>query len=103
MTAASIRIGLKPPHPGRFVRDEILDPLDLSIAKAAAILKVRRATLSDLVNERAALSADMALRLEKAFDVNMETLLRLQTWHDAHAARERAGRLGIKRYVPSAA
>jgi antitoxin HigA-1 len=103
MTSTAPRIGMKPPHPGRFVRDEILAPLGLSVAKAAAILRVRRATLSDLVNGRSAISADMALRIERAFDVNMETLLRLQAWHDAHAARERAGRLGVKRYVPSAA
>ena len=103
MAASTPRIGMRPPHPGRFVYDEVLAPLGLSVAKAASILRVRRATLSDLVKARAALSADMALRLERAFGVNMETLLRLKAWHDAHAARERAGRLGIKRYVPTAA
>ena len=56
-----------PPHPGEVIREEVLRPFDLSITKAAAILGVRRATLSDLTNGKAAVSAEMALRLEKAF------------------------------------
>ena len=52
---------------------------------------MRRATLSDLVNGHAALSPEMALRIEKAFGVDMDMLLRMQAWHDSHAMRERAG------------
>ena len=72
------RIGMSTPHVGAFIRDEILDELGLSVARAAEILGVRRATLSDLVNEKAALSPEMALRLEKAFGVKMDLLLKMQ-------------------------
>lgn len=72
------KTGMKPPHPGSFIRDEILDELDLPVARAAKVLGVRRATLSDLVNEKASLSPEMALRNEKAFGISMDTLLRMQ-------------------------
>jgi len=100
MPDAPIEIGMKPPHPGRFMREEILDELDLSIARAADILGVRRATLSDLVNGKAALSPEMALRIEKAFGVSMDMLLCLQAWYDTHTLRERAGEIDVKRYEP---
>jgi addiction module HigA family antidote len=67
MARKGIKIGMTPSHPGSFIKTEILDELGLSVTKAADILGVRRATLSELVNERAALSPEMALRLEKAF------------------------------------
>lgn len=101
MSDAPARIGMKPPHPGRFIREEILDELDLSIARAAEILGVRRATLSDLVNCKATLSPEMALRIEKAFGVSMDMLLRLQAWHDTHTMRERADQIDVKRYEPA--
>lgn len=93
-----IRVGMAPPHPGAFIRDEVLDELHLSISQAAEVLGVRRATLSDLVNGSAALSAEMALRVEKAFGVDMEMLLQMQAWHDAHAMRSRAREIDVKRY-----
>jgi len=96
-----IKVGMAPPHPGAFIRDEILDELQLSIGEAAEVLGVRRATLSDLVNGSAALSPEMALRVEKAFGVDMEMLLRMQAWHDAHAMRRRAGEIDVKRYQPA--
>ncbi len=82
------------------IRQEILEELGLSISQAATILGVRRATLSDLVNGNAALSAEMALRIEKAFAVSMDMLLRMQAWHDAHAMRARAGEIDVKRFEP---
>ena len=100
MAIESIKIGMKPSHPGRFVRTEILDELGLSVARAAEVLGVRRATLSDLVNEKAALSPEMALRIEKAFSVSMDTLLRMQAWHDAHTIRQRTGEIEVSRYDP---
>jgi antitoxin HigA-1 len=103
MSDAPIKIGVAPPHPGEFIRDEILEPLNLSVSEAAEALGVRRATLSDLVNGNASLSPEMALRIEKAFGMDMETLLRMQTWHDAHAIRRRAGEIHVKRYSPPAA
>ncbi len=101
MSEAFAKIGMKPPHPGSFIREEILDELNLSVTRAADILGVRRATLSDLVNEKAALSPEMALRIEKAFGVSMDTLLRMQAWHDSHAMRERASQIDVKRYEPA--
>jgi addiction module HigA family antidote len=100
MSEAMTKIGMKPPHPGAFVREEILDELKLPITRAAEILGVRRATLSDLVNEKAALSPEMALRIEKAFGVSMDTLLRMQTWYDTISMRQRAGEIDVKRYHP---
>jgi addiction module HigA family antidote len=89
---------MTPPHPGEFIREEILDELGLSVSDAANVLGVRRATLSDLVNGKSVLSAEMALRVEKAVDVKMETLLEMQTWHEAHAMRQRADEIDVKRY-----
>ena len=98
MSDAPVKIGMAPCHPGEFIREEILKELDLSVSKAAEVLGVRRATLSDLLNGKAALSAEMALRVEKAFGVDMETLLRMQAWYDTHAMRRRAGEIKVKRY-----
>ena len=67
-----------PAHPGGFVRSEIVEALDLSVTDAAKALGVTRPALSALLNERAALSPEMALRIEKAFGVSMDTLMREQ-------------------------
>jgi addiction module HigA family antidote len=93
---------MRPSHPGVFIREEILEPLDLSVAKAAEVLGVRRATLSDLVNGKAALSPEMALRIEKAFGMSMDTLLRMQAWFDACAMRDRADQIVVRRFVADA-
>jgi len=90
----------KASHPGEFIREEVLDVLNLSISKAAQVLGVRRATLSDLLNEKAALSPEMALRVEKANGLDMDTMLRMQAWHDATVMRERAGQIDVERYEP---
>lgn len=95
------KVGMKPCHPGEFIRTEILEELDLSVTKAAEVLGVRRATLSDLVNEKAALSPEMALRIEKAFGVSMDTLLRMQAWYDTYAMRKREGEINVKKYAPA--
>lgn len=95
------KIGMAPSHPGEFIQEEILAELNLSVTKAARILGVRRATLSDLVNEKASLSPEMALRVEKAFGVSMDTLLRMQAWHDGHAMRARAAEIQVRRYEPA--
>ena len=96
-----MEVGMKPSHPGEFIREEVLEPLDLSITKAAEILGVRRATLSDLLNEKSALTPEMALRIEKAFALDMETMLRMQAWHDATDMRKRAGEVDVQRYEPA--
>jgi addiction module HigA family antidote len=88
------------PHMGGFVRREIVEPLGLSVTDAAAALDVTRQALSNLVNEKAALTADMALRLEKAFGVSMELLLRMQLAYDVAQARSRERTIKVKRYRP---
>jgi addiction module HigA family antidote len=103
MTDAPIKIGMRPPHPGAFIRDEILDELGLSVTRAGEILGVRRATLSDLLNGKASLSAEMALRIEKAFGISMDMLLRMQAWHDGHAMRQREAEIDVRPFKPHAA
>ncbi|MXW04371.1 MAG: HigA family addiction module antidote protein [Gemmatimonadetes bacterium] len=98
MAATGINVKMTPSHPGDFIRSEIIEELDLSVTKAAEILHVRRATLSALLNCNASLSAEMALRVEKAFDVNMDMLLRMQAWYDAARMRARAGEIEVLRY-----
>ena len=98
MTATGINVEMTPSHPGDFIRSEIIEELDLSVTKAAEILGVRRATLSALLKSNAALSAEMALRIEKAFDVNMDMLLRMQAWYDAAQMRARSGEIDVQRY-----
>lgn len=97
------KVGMRPPHPGAFIREEILDELQLSVAKAAEVLGVRRATLSDLVNEKSALSPEMALRIEKAFGVNMDLLLRMQVGYDTDYMRRHADEIAVQRYDADAA
>jgi len=80
-TATGIRMK-NPAHPGGFVKHEIIEPHDLSVTDAARILGVTRPALSALLNERAALSPEMALRIEKAFGVSMDTLMRMQNSYD---------------------
>ena len=98
MAGEGIMVNMTPSHPGDFIRTEVIEDLDLSVTEAAEILGVRRATLSDLLNGRASLSPEMALRIEKAFEVRMEMLLRMQAWYDAARMRARAGEVRVKRY-----
>ena len=100
MSESVEKIGMTPPHVGAFIREEILDELGLSVLKAAEVLGVRRATLSDLVNEKATLSPEMALRIEMAFGVSMDTLLKMQAWHDTVIMRRHAGAIGVQPYRP---
>jgi antitoxin HigA-1 len=98
MSEEVTKIGMRPSPPGEFIRAEILEELHLSVARAAEVLGVRRATLSDLVNGHAALSPEMALRIEKAFGVGMDMLLRMQAWHDTYTMRQRAGEIDVRRF-----
>ena len=90
-----------PPHPGDLIRTEIIDALGLSVSKAAGILKVRRATLSDLLAGKAALSPEMALRIEKAFGPDMDHLLRMQLAYDVAKTRRSSRGIAVKRYAPT--
>src|SRR4030088_3290795 len=88
-----------PAHPGGFVKSEIVEPLQLSVTDAAKVLGVTRPALSALLNERAGLSSEMALRIEKAFGVSMDTLMRMQNSYDIAQARRRAGQIKVTRFV----
>ncbi len=90
-----------PPHPGELIRTEIIEALGLNITRAAEILQVRRATLSDLLAGKAALSPEMALRIEKAFGPGMDHLLRMQLAYDVAQTRKLANEISVKRYVPA--
>ena len=90
-----------PAHPGGFVKTEVVEPLGLSVTDAAQVLGITRAALSTFLNERASLSPDMAIRIEKAFGVSMETLMRMQNSFDIAQAHKRAGAIAVARYVPA--
>ena len=98
MVTSGIKVRMTPSHPGDFIRTEVIEELGLSVTKAAEILGVRRATLSDLLNRNASLSPEMALRVEKAFGVSMDMLLRMQAWYDASRMRARAGEISVQPY-----
>lgn len=86
---------VEPPHPGGFVRTEVIEPLKLSVTEAASALGVTRTALSAFLNKRSALSPEMALRIEKAFGVSMDTLMRMQNTFDIAQARQREGEINV--------
>ena len=88
-----------PAHPGGFLKTEIIEPLRLSVTRAAQVLGVTRPALSALLNERAALSPEMALRVEKAFNVSMDTLMRMQNSHDIAQMRKRESEIKVDRFI----
>jgi addiction module HigA family antidote len=89
----------KPPHPGRVVRQECIEPLRLSITQAAKALGVTRQTVDRLVNERCGVSPEMALRLEAAFGGDAMTWLEMQSAYDLAQTRRREGQItaGLRR------
>lgn len=91
----------QPVHPGAIIQQEILEPLGLSVSEAAAVLGVARPTLSRLLNQRSALSPEMAIRVEKAFGPRADHLMRVQLAHDIAAVRDRADTIEVKRYEPA--
>ena len=90
-----------PPHPGEIVREECLDPLDLTVTRAAEGLGVTRQALSDLVNGHAGVSVEMAIRLSKAFGPSPETWLGMQMAYDLWQARDRGDTLTVERFTPA--
>ena len=90
-----------PPHPGEVIRTEIIEAYELTVTEAAKLLGVSRQALSGLVNGRVDLTGDMALRIEKAFGVNLETLMGLQSAYDIFHVRRRAADINIPRYHPT--
>ncbi len=87
-----------PPHPGEFIRIWVIDELGISIAEAARALGVTRVALSRVLNGYAALSSEMALRIEKAFGTDMDTLVRMQASFDTANTRKRASKIRVERY-----
>ncbi len=87
-----------PPHPGDFIRTEIIEPADLSVTDAAKALQVSRPALSSLLNAKADLSGDVALRIEKAFGVKMDTLMRMQSAYDIAQTRKREKEIRVRRF-----
>ncbi len=88
---------LNPPHPGRIVRQECLEPLGLNVTDGAKALGVSRVALSELVNERRGISPEMAIRLSKAFGSTPEVWAGLQLDYDMAQAQKTAGRIKVKR------
>ena len=91
-----------PAHPGQFIRMEIIEPLSLTVAEAAKALDVTRPALSALLNQRSSLSPAMALRIEKAFGVKMDTLLRMQTAYEIAEARRHESKIKVQPFVARA-
>jgi addiction module HigA family antidote len=87
-----------PPHPGGILRRQCLEPLELTVTDAAKGLGVTRQALSDLINEKAGVSVEMAIRLSKAFGSSPETWLGLQMAYDLWQARERKGSIKVKAF-----
>ena len=94
---------IDPPHPGLSVRENCLEPLGLSVTEAARVLGVARHTLSRVLNRRAGVSPEMAIRLEKAGWSNAEFWLRRQTTYDLVQARRHEDNIAVRRYRPHAA
>lgn len=92
-----------PPHPGRSIRENCLIPLGLNVTDAASVLGVARHTLSRILNGHAAISPEMAIRLEKAGWSNAEFWLRRQGAYDLVQARKREHLIVVERYRPRAA
>jgi addiction module HigA family antidote len=86
-----------PPHPGDFIRTEIVKPAGLSVTAAAAALQVSLPARSSLLNGKADLSGDMALRIEKAFGVKMDTVMRMQASYDIAQTRKREKTIHVRR------
>ncbi|MXY42953.1 MAG: HigA family addiction module antidote protein [Dehalococcoidia bacterium] len=94
-------MGMKnPPHPGRSIKQNCLDPLGLSVTEGARVLGVARHTLSRVLNGHAAISPEMAIRLEKAGWSTAEFWLRRQTSYDLALARRSEDRIKVMRYEP---
>jgi len=93
---------LNPPHPGKFIRSEVIEPLGISVTDAATALGVSRPALSTLLNGKSDLSGDMALRIEKAFGPKMETLMRMQSAYDIARTRKRESKIHVRRHTAAA-
>lgn len=92
----------EPPHPGQSVRFDCLEALGLSVTEGAEVLGVSRQALNNVVNCKAGISPEMAIRLDKAFGGTAETWLSLQTAYDLAQAKKNSDSIAVRRYVPPA-
>ena len=90
---------LRPPHPGEIIRHEVLEPLGVTVTAAAKALGVTRPALSNMLNGRAALSPEMALRIEKAFGPRTEHLMKMQLAYGIAQIRARERSIRVRRYA----
>ena len=86
-----------PPHPGRIVRQECIEPLELTVTEAAERLGVKRQTLNNLVNGKSGISPEMSIRLSKAFGSAPEVWLSLQMQYDLAEAKRSATHIKVRR------
>jgi antitoxin HigA-1 len=86
-----------PPHPGLLIRHDCLEPLGLSVTEGAKVLGVTRQAMNNLVSGKAGISAEMAIRLEKAFGGGAEIWLRMQAAYDLAQAEKHAGKIKVRR------
>ena len=89
-----------PPHPGEIVRYECLEPLGLTVTRAAQGLGITRQALSEIVNEKAGISVEMSIRLSQAFGSTPETWLGMQTAYDLWRARDRVNEIEVENFRP---
>lgn len=89
-----------PPHPGRSIKIDCLDPLDLSITEGAKILGVARSTLSRVINGQVSITPEMAIRLAKAFGSTPETWLKMQQAYDLAQMQTKESEIAVERYLP---
>jgi addiction module HigA family antidote len=89
-----------PVHPGRIVKHDCLEPLDLSVTAGAKVLGVSRQTLNNIVNEKTGISPEMAIRLSKAFGSTPESWLQMQVNYDLAEARRHENKIRVERYQP---
>ena len=92
-----------PVHPGRIVRYDCLEPLGLTVTAGAKALGVTRQALNNVVNEKSAISPEMAIRLSKAFGGTPEIWVRMQSAHDLAAALKNGKKIRVERYKPQPA
>jgi antitoxin HigA-1 len=90
-----------PGHPGRLIKSMCLDPLDLTVTKGAEVLGVTRPTLSNVINGKAGISPEMAVRLSKAFGSTPGAWLKMQVAYDLAQVEKQSSRIKVKRYAPS--
>jgi addiction module HigA family antidote len=90
-----------PPHPGEHIREDCLEPLNLTVTKAAELLGVKRQTLNNVINGHSGISPEMAIRLSKAFGGSPEVWLRMQMAYDLAQAQQKAETIDVPRLTPA--